>query len=267
VSCSCTSPDGVSVSIENWTSSRGTVSGSGSTGTLNTAGVAPGIITIFASCVDVRGLNAKAETPVTVQNPPPVVNKQLEVRLALRSVYFPTAQPTEKNPTGGLAASQKEILQSLATDFKKYLEAKPDAHLTLEGHADVRGSVPYNQALSLRRVFRVQSFLVENGVPENKIETKAMGAQHNLTAAEVNAAVAENPELTTEEKVRLLRKSKIVIWASNRRVDITLSTAGRTETSLRQYPFNAADSLTLIGGREGAKTAPAKKPAKKSVTK
>jgi len=42
---------------------------------------------------------------------------------------------------------------------------------------------------------------------------------------------------------------------------------------VRQYPFNAADSLTLIGGRESerkaaaAKKAPAAKGAKKPPTK
>jgi hypothetical protein len=55
--------------------------------------------------------------------------------------------------------------------------------------------------------------------------------------------------------------------ASNRRVDVTLSTTGQTST--RQFPFNAEDALTLIGGRTPAKKAgPAagkatKKPAPK----
>jgi len=37
-------------------------------------------------------------------------------------------------------ASSKRLL-SLASDFRKYLEIKPDAHLILEGHADPRASV------------------------------------------------------------------------------------------------------------------------------
>jgi hypothetical protein len=59
--------------------------------------------------------------------------------------------------------------------------------------------------------------------------------------------------------------------ASNRRVDVTLNAGGASETSVRQFPFNAADALSLIGGRQGqvkkpatTKRAPApKKPAKK----
>jgi hypothetical protein len=53
-----------------------------------------------------------------------------------------------------------------------------------------------------------------------------------------------------------------ILLASNRRVDIALSTTG--QQSLRQYPFNAADSLTLIRQAETKKTAgPA---AKKKAT-
>lgn len=272
ISCSCTSPDNATIAVGNWTSSAGSVAGSGNSATLTTTGAPAGPVTVSATCTDSRGLTASASNSVTVNNPPPppppVVDKVLEARLALHSVYFVTAHPTIKEPNAGLVKSQEDTLETLATDFKKYLEAKPDAHLTLEGHADVRGSVPYNQALSERRVARVKSFLVEHGVSEANLETKALGDQHNLTADEVKASVEQNPDLTKEERARVLRNIQVIRWASNRRVDITLNTAGTTETSVRQYPFNATDSLTLIGGRETEKKAPpAKKPVKKPVKK
>ncbi len=175
----------------------------------------------------------------------------LEQRLALHSVYFPTAQPPANKPNAGLVPSQQKTLLALANDFREYLQAKPDAKLILEGHADERGSVPYNQALTERRVARAKSFLVENGVPEASIETVAYGKQHNLTSDEVRQAIMNNPELTPEERQRALKNLLVLKWASNRRVDITLKSGGETKTSVRQYPFNAADSLTLIGGREG----------------
>jgi outer membrane protein OmpA-like peptidoglycan-associated protein len=277
ITCTCTSPDNATVTISNWTSSTGSVAGNGNSATLTTTGAAAGSATVNATCTDSRGLTASTSSSVTVNNPPPppapVVDKVLEARLLLHSVYFVTDKPSVKAPTAGLVKSQEETLIALATDFKKYLEAKPDAHLTLEGHADVRGSVPYNQALSERRVARVKSFLVEQGVPEADLDTKAFGDQHNLTAAEVKSAVEQNPELTKEERARFLRNLTVIKWASNRRVDVTLNVAGQTETSVRQYPFNAADSLTLIGGREAdrkaaaAKKAPAAKTTKKPAKK
>ena len=274
VTCTCTSPDNVPVTVGGWTSNSGSVAGSGNTATLTTTGAQAGTATVNATCTDSRGLTASATSSVTVNNPPPppapVVDKVLEARLALHSVYFVTAKPTEKEPNAGLVKSQEQTLMDLATDFKKYIVAVPDAHLTLEGHADVRGSVPYNQALSERRVARVKSFLMENGIAEANLATKAFGKQHNLTADEVKGAVEQNTELTKGERARVLRNMKTIIWASNRRVDVTLNAAGQaTETSVRQYPFNAADSLTLIGGREVPKKAPAaaKAPAAKKVTK
>jgi len=259
LTASCTSPDGVSTSVANWTSSAGTVSGSGSSATLNTADVPPGAVTVTATCTDSRGLTAQASTQVTVQTPPPPpVDKALEARLSLHSIYFPTAMPPVKDPNAGLVKSQEATLTALAADFQTYLKSKPDAHLILEGHADPRGSVPYNQALSERRVAKVKSFLVEHGVPEGDIETKALGDQHNLTDAEVKASLEQNPNLTSEEKARTLRNMRTIILASNRRVDVTLSTTGQAST--RQFPFNAEDALTLIGGRTPVKSAtPAKK--------
>jgi outer membrane protein OmpA-like peptidoglycan-associated protein len=270
LTANCTSPDGVPVSVANWTTTAGTISGTGTTATLNTAGLPPGPVTLNATCTDSRGLAGQASTQITVQNPPPPpVDKALEARLALHSVYFSTAHPTPKDPNGGLLPTQQKILLDLATDFKKYLEAKPDAHLTLGGHADHRGTVAFNQALTERRVASVKAFLVANGVPEADIDTKAFGKERNLTTDEVKDAVQQNPELTTEERKRALRNIVTIRMASNRRVDVTLHTAeGETEHSVRQFPFNSTDSLQLIGGREGEKkAAPKAAPKKKAPAK
>ena len=262
ISCTCSSPDNQPVTVGHWTATAGSVSGSGNTATLNTAGASPGTIIVTASCSDPRGLSAQASANVTVENPPPPTQPtELEKRLALHSIYFVTAQPTVANPKGGLLASQQQTLIVLGGDFEEYLQTHPDAHLILTGHADKRGSVAYNQALSERRVNRTKEFLVSRGVPAANIDVKALGDQHNLTAEEVKGSVEQNPELTPEERARIVKNITTILYASNRRVDITLSTTG--QQSVRQFPFNAADSLTLIGGREGAKKAPA--PAKKKA--
>jgi len=273
LSANCISPDGVPVTVAAWTATGGTISGSGSSATLNTAGASPGPITVGASCTDSRGLTGQATTQVMVENPPPPAPSpeivELEARLRLHSIYFPTDQPRPENLKGGLLPSQQRTLTVVATDFKKYLESKPDAHLILEGHADPRGSEEYNQALSERRDARVKSFLIEQGIPVGNIETKAYGKQRTLTDAEVKEAVENNSELTNEERQRVLRNMRTIVLASDRRVDITLSTTG--QTSVRQFPFNSTDALTLIGGRESEKkkvTRPVrKKPAPKPQSK
>lgn len=273
LTANCTSQDGVPVSVANWTSSAGTVSGTGNSATLSTAGLPPGPVTISATCTDSRGLNGQASTQVTIENPPPPpVNPEvvaLQGRLALHSIYFMTAAPAASNPKGGLLPSQQKNLDTLATDFKKYLESKPDAHITLEGHADIRGTDAYNQALSERRVARVKTYLVEHGIPESNIDTKAYGKQQNLTLEQVKDSIEKNPDLTNEERKRALARIAVIKLASNRRVDVTLNAPGQTETSVRQFPFNAADAMSLVGGRESEMKKPAKKatPRKKPVKK
>src|SRR5437660_10022964 len=99
-------------------------------------------------------------------------------------------------------------------------------------------------------------------LPEDHIEVKAFGAQHNLSSYEVKQSVEQNPELTTEERGRIVKNMRTIILASNRRVDVTLSNTG--QTSDRQFTFNDADSLSLHGGREGAvQKAPTKRRRKK----
>jgi outer membrane protein OmpA-like peptidoglycan-associated protein len=209
---------------------------------------------------------ASSTTTVNVQSPPqPPDVSAIERRLALHSIYFATAKPTLENPDAGLLASQERTLTALASDFKTYLQSKPDARLTLEGHADPRGSVEYNQGLSERRVDRTKRFLIEQGVPAANIQTEAFGKQQNLTDTQVKNAVERNPELSTEDRQRVLNNMRTIILASNRRVDITLSSAGQaSQESVRQYPFNAADSLTLLREEQTKKTAgpAAKKKAK-----
>ena len=249
-----------------YAASTGTISGSGTTATYSSTSAPTGSVTITCNVADDKNHTATANTSVTIEPPPPPPGPspeqvRLEARLALHSVFFPTAQPREKHPEGGLVDSQKGTLSTLATDFKSYLAIKPDAHITLTGHADVRGSAEYNQALTERRVNRAKAYLVEQGVPEGSIETRAVGKEQQLSNDQVKALVDQNTELTDKDKKRVLRQIRVIVLAQNRRVDITLHTAGQeAEHSVQLYPFNAADSLTLLDQKAPAhkKAAPKK---------
>jgi outer membrane protein OmpA-like peptidoglycan-associated protein len=135
-------------------------------------------------------------------------------------------------------------LTSVADAFKKYLESKPDAHLTLVGHADERGPNGYNKDLSDRRAEVAKNFLVNQGVPADHLDTQGVGEDQNLTADQVKQMVEQNPELNDEERQKVLEKLQTLVLANNRRVDITLSTTG--QESAHQYPFKAQDFATLV---------------------
>ncbi len=239
-----------------YTASSGSISGSGAMADFNAAGAPSGTVQITCNVSDDKGQSATATTSISIAAPPapvPAITaatpemKRLEARLALHSVFFPTAQPRIERLDGGLLPSQEATLTTLATDFQQYLALKPDAHLILSGHADVRGSVEYNQALSERRVARAKQFLIEKGVPEANIETRGLGKDQNLTADQVKDLVEQNPELSVAAKAKVIRNLSVIVLAQNRRVDVTLSNQGEnTEQSVRLYPFNAADSATLL---------------------
>jgi hypothetical protein len=102
----------------------------------------------------------------------------------------------------------------------------------------------------------VKGFLVALGIPAANIQTEAFGEQQDLTDKQVKDGVERNPELSPEERQKVLKNMRMIILASNRRVDITLSNVGQTsQQSVREYPFNAADSLTLLREAETKKAA------------
>jgi len=260
------SPDGRRL-MYSYTASAGDISGNGDTATLSTGNAQSGRITVTCNVGDDRNppLTASSTTSVLVEPPPPPPApapeiKQLEAKLALHSIYFPTARPSAENPEGGLVDSQAGILKALAEDFKSYLKYKPDAHLILGGHADVRGSEEYNKALTERRVNRTRNFLVEHGVLATAIDTRSFGKDDNLTEEQVKEQIAHNSELTPDNRRQMLANLRVLVLANNRRVDVTLSTTG--QQSVRGYPFNAKDYLTLINTKGGEKKPPARKKPK-----
>ena len=158
----------------------------------------------------------------------------------LQSVFFPTAYPTKEDPTLGLVRSQQEVLTTLATGFKQYLEYDPDAKLSLGGNTDERGADKYNDSLSELRVQRVKEFLVSQGIAAEKIETSAYGKQKPLDKAMISDLQTRNPNPPPEKWVR---DSRTTWLAYNRRVDIVLMPANAE--SVPFYPNQAPDSQIL----------------------
>jgi outer membrane protein OmpA-like peptidoglycan-associated protein len=250
----------------NYSAPSGSISGNTSTATFSSTGAPTGTVAVTCNVTDDKGQTATATTNVTVEAPPPppappIEQTQLEAKLALHSIYFPTAKPTEKDPMGGLVDSQQAVLISLASDFQKYLAYKPDAHLILGGHADPRGTAEYNKALTERRVEKSKSFLVEHGVPAGDIDVQAYGSDDQLNSDQVKEQISQNTDLSEDDRKKILDNLAVIVLANNRRVDVTLSTTG--QQSVRRYPFNMQDAMALIGTKEFGKKPVAKKKAKK----
>jgi hypothetical protein len=160
--------------------------------------------------------------------------------VTLQSVFYPTDYPDKKHPQVGLVRSQQLALATLAGGFKKYLEYDPDAKLSVEAHADDRGSKPFNQDLSERRVERIKQYLVDQGISADKVQTAAYGKEQPLDKASVSTLESTNPNAAP--KARL--KDKRADWlAYNRRADIVLLPSGKK--SAQFFPHTADDSKLI----------------------
>ncbi len=157
--------------------------------------------------------------------------------VVLQSIFYPTDYPDKRHPQVGLVKSQQLELATLADGFKKYLEYDGDAKLSVESHADIRGSKPYNQDLSERRVERIKQYLVDQGISADKIQTAAYGKERPMERKEVSDLEDTNPNKAPKARER----NKQGNWlAYNRRADIVLLPSGKK--SLQFYPHNADDS-------------------------
>jgi outer membrane protein OmpA-like peptidoglycan-associated protein/tetratricopeptide (TPR) repeat protein len=170
--------------------------------------------------------------------------EQPEIKLSMRSVYFPTDRPRTLKMNAALLPSEQDTLKSLADAFKQYLMTKSDARLVLSGNADKRGPEGYNKALSERRAELAKRFLVEQGVPEANLETRAYGKEQNLSFDQVKQLIEQDSSLTSEDREKAHQKSQTIVLAYNRRVDFTLSTTG--QESARVYPFETKDFALLV---------------------
>ena len=157
--------------------------------------------------------------------------------VTLQSVFYPTDYPDKKNPQVGLVKSQQLELSTLAAGFKKYLEYDPDAKLSVEAHADERGSKPFNQDLSERRVERIKQFLVDQGISADKIQTAAFGKDQPLAQDAVKTLEQSNPNTPPAAR---LKAAKVDWLAYNRRADIILLPSGKKST--QYFPHTADDS-------------------------
>ena len=160
--------------------------------------------------------------------------------VVLQSVFYPTDYPDQKHPQVGLVKSQQLDLATLAAGFKKYLEYDPDAKLSVEAYADTRGSKPYNQDLSERRVERIKQYLVDQGIVADKVQTAAYGKERPIDKKAVKELDATNPNQPPKARLKNVEGNWL---AYNRRADIVLLPSGKK--SAQFYPHNADDSQII----------------------
>jgi len=126
ITCACTSPDNVPVTVGGWTASSGSISGNDNTATLNTTGASAGPITVSATCTDSRGLKSPpTTTQVTVESPPPPLPPPQASKLS--QCDFPNpVKPWRVDNT----------CKATLDDVAKNLQQNADSKLVIVGNAE-----------------------------------------------------------------------------------------------------------------------------------
>jgi OOP family OmpA-OmpF porin len=101
--------------------------------------------------------------------------------LTLSDILFAPDQ-AEPTPAG------MHKLSSLVT----ILKAQPQRSIRIEGHTDSRGPESYNFDLSQRRADAVRDFLIENGIPSQRITAQGYGEAVAVASNTTGAGRQEN---------------------------------------------------------------------------
>ncbi len=92
-----------------------------------------------------------------------------------------------------LQSEARSTLEKQAIWLKKY----PQLSITVEGHADERGTREYNLALGERRANSAKDYLVALGVPASRIRTISYGKERPVALGSNEAAWAQNRRAVT----------------------------------------------------------------------
>jgi len=84
--------------------------------------------------------------------------------------------------------ADKQVLSRQAAWLQKY----PSVRVTVEGHADERGTREYNLALGARRANAVKEILVSQGVSAGRVETVSYGKERPICTESSESCWAQN---------------------------------------------------------------------------
>jgi peptidoglycan-associated lipoprotein len=119
--------------------------------------------------------------------PPPPPRKTLTDRLALHVVdaHFDFNRSDLRSDARDVLTMNAAVLKGILKDF-------PDAAVVIEGHCDERGSAEYNLALGDRRARESMDFLVELGVPRDRLRIISYGKERPQCAVSTEACWQSN---------------------------------------------------------------------------
>jgi len=174
ITVTASSPDNSQISNYSYTSSAGRVSGTGTSATLDTAGLPAGPVTVTATATDARNLSGNGTCTVTVEvpPPPPQCNK-------INSIQFP-----DKKRPWRVDNTAKAILDDVASRMKQ----DPNAKIVIVGYADGEkapmvgtGKKRHKMDLAAQRAVNAKAYLVQQqGIDPSRIGVRSGTGQSQV---------------------------------------------------------------------------------------
>jgi len=189
INCTCTNPDNRSLSYA-WNTSAGTLSGSGASETLDTAGLGSGPVSVRTTCTDDRGLSDATTSTVNVEAPPPVPQPS-----KLGECDFKTARVDNK-------------CKAVLDDVALRLQRDADAKAVIVGNAGAKEA----KTMAAQRATNAKTYLVkEKGIDASRIEVRTgMSGEKKADFYLVPAGATfsdANTEMVMEKPMKMKKKS------------------------------------------------------------
>jgi peptidoglycan-associated lipoprotein len=95
--------------------------------------------------------------------------------------------------SAALTGEAQGILASQANWLSQY----PQYRVTIEGHADERGTREYNLALGAKRAMAVRSYLASHGIGANRVKTVSFGKERPVAVCDDISCWSQNRRAQT----------------------------------------------------------------------
>jgi peptidoglycan-associated lipoprotein len=130
----------------------------------------------------------QSDQGMSMTNNSPQPGSQEHFRAAVQSdrIYFDTDQ-------SDVDATDRAVLDSQAAYLRQY----PQVRVTIEGHADERGTREYNLALGERRANAAKNYLASLGIDAARISVLSYGKERPEATGSDEAAWAQNRRAVT----------------------------------------------------------------------
>ena len=155
--------------------------------------VSPGQNTTYRMTAKGPGGDAIAAVTVAITTPPPpppapsAPSLSISERMAkdVQDVFFDYDKSEVREDGRVVVQRNADALKAILNDF-------PSAVISLEGHCDERGSAEYNLGLGDRRAASVREFLVQLGVPAERLKPISYGKERPFCMEATESCYQQN---------------------------------------------------------------------------